>query len=234
MAELLSKSFYVDDLLSGEESVSKAFTIYQKSKEIMTAGGFNLRKWNSNSKKVLKRIEEVESMVKDQSERVAARDDDESYAKSTTSQGMTTPNIVKLLGNRWNTNSDTIFFDFAEFQIYASTLPITKRLLLILVAKFFDTLGLLCPFTVTLRILFQILCRDQLEWDQELDGELKLKFFSIQQKIIHLNSIHVPRNYFRSDTNQVMIELHGFSEYMLPWLLQKQEWLQPSNRVSHY
>ena len=47
---------YVDDFLGGTNSVKKAKEIYQESREIMHKGGFNLRKWNSNSKEVLQAI----------------------------------------------------------------------------------------------------------------------------------------------------------------------------------
>jgi hypothetical protein len=35
--------------------------MYTEAKSIMGQGGFNLRKWNSNSKPLLKKINEVES-----------------------------------------------------------------------------------------------------------------------------------------------------------------------------
>ena len=95
---------------------------------------------------------------------------------------------------------------------YVISLPLTKRSLLKLVAKIFDPLGLLTPFTVTLKILFQILCQHQVDWDQELDGKLNLKFITIRDEIIHLNAIEIPRYYFCSDTSLVEIQLHGFSD----------------------
>ncbi|XP_028415515.1 uncharacterized protein LOC114538580 [Dendronephthya gigantea] len=211
MAELLSKAFYADDLLTGESSVSKAFKIYERSKEIMAKGGFNLKKWSSSSSEVLEKIEQVES--KRETEHVVSREDDESYAKSTTSQGTAmSSNIVKLPGVRWNTSTDTIFFDFVELQNYANSLPITKRSLLSLVAKIFDPLRLISPFTVTLKILFQIACFDKVDWDQELVGERKLKFLALRSEIIQLNSIRIPGYYFCKDTNTITVELHGFSD----------------------
>ena len=53
-------SLYVDDLIVGVDSVEQGLNLYQKAKEIMTAGRFNLRKWNLNSAEFLNQIREVE------------------------------------------------------------------------------------------------------------------------------------------------------------------------------
>ena len=45
MAELLEVSLYVDDLITRAEPAKDALQIYEKSKKIMSEGGFNLRKW---------------------------------------------------------------------------------------------------------------------------------------------------------------------------------------------
>jgi hypothetical protein len=47
---------YVDDLVSGAQNDEKAFQIYEESKEIMSTGGFNLRKWHSNSSSLVNPI----------------------------------------------------------------------------------------------------------------------------------------------------------------------------------
>ena len=49
MFKLLEQSFYVDDLLTGESNDEKALAIYHRAKKLMAEGGFNLRKWKTNS-----------------------------------------------------------------------------------------------------------------------------------------------------------------------------------------
>ena len=56
----LLESFYVDDFNSGEENVDQAFELYLKSKKILSDGGFTLRKWSSNSNKLLELIRKNE------------------------------------------------------------------------------------------------------------------------------------------------------------------------------
>ena len=81
MYELLRKSLYVDDLLTGEENDENGFIVYQKSNKIMASGGFNLRKWNSNSQTLLKSIETCESLQEQRgSVDHATAENDELYA----------------------------------------------------------------------------------------------------------------------------------------------------------
>ena len=43
LVELIKKSLYVDDLLTGPDNVQGGFELYQDSKELMAKGAFNLR-----------------------------------------------------------------------------------------------------------------------------------------------------------------------------------------------
>ena len=49
LSKQLAEGFYVDDFTGGTETVEEAFTTYEKAKELMRKGGFNLRKWHTNS-----------------------------------------------------------------------------------------------------------------------------------------------------------------------------------------
>ena len=51
----------VDDLSCSTNSNQEAFEIYSVTKEIMKQGGFNLRKWQSNSKELMKLINDSET-----------------------------------------------------------------------------------------------------------------------------------------------------------------------------
>ena len=58
LVQKLLNSLYIDDLNSGCTTVEEAFDLFVKSKKIMSQGGFNLRKWCSNS-------QELRSLIKD-------------------------------------------------------------------------------------------------------------------------------------------------------------------------
>ena len=49
LVQNLLNSFYVDDLVTGERGVEECLSLYQKSKKCLSEGGFNLRKWISDS-----------------------------------------------------------------------------------------------------------------------------------------------------------------------------------------
>ncbi|PFX11054.1 hypothetical protein AWC38_SpisGene25514, partial [Stylophora pistillata] len=171
MAEMLEKSLYVDDLITGTETDEEALVVYKKSKQIMAEGGFNLRKWNSNSRTLLRAIESVEYSSEAKSNQDNTTEDDESYANlSTTPRSSEVKNdtIVKVLGLYWDTASDEFCFDLTELYKYGSSLPAKKRSVLKLTAKIFDPIGFLTSFTVAMKILFQELFLDKIDWDSDL------------------------------------------------------------------
>ncbi|XP_044172645.1 uncharacterized protein LOC114972132 [Acropora millepora] len=214
MYDLLRKSLYVDDLLTGEENDENGFVVYQKSKRIMASGGFNLRKWNTNSQTLLKSIEACENS-QEQKESVdqCTAEDDESYAKSSITPGNSeTKNdtVVKVLGMNWDTVEDNFLFNFTDLCDYGMSLPVTKRSVLKLSAMVFDPIGFLTPYTVEMKILFQELCLDKIDWDSSLPKHLLGTWNLLLNELKCFNNVKIPRCYFRS--KPVQFELHGFSD----------------------
>jgi hypothetical protein len=112
-------------------------------------------------------------------------------------------NTVKVLGSIWNTASDTLEFNFSNLVDEAKSLPPTKRSLLKISAKIFDPLGLLSPFTIQWKVLFQLMCNENIEWDDELSGEHLKKMELTDIRSSTLNNVCVPRCYFEID-NKVL------------------------------
>ena len=107
----------------------------------MASGGFNLRKWNTNSQTLLKLIEACENSQEQKGlvDQCTA-EDDESYAKSPITPGNSeTKNdtVVKVLGMNWDTVEDNFFFNFTDLCDYGMSLPVTKRSVLKLSAMVF-------------------------------------------------------------------------------------------------
>lgn len=61
LVEGVLKSLYVDDYASGSSSVPSAVDLCKKVKSRLAEGGFNMRKWTSNSKEIVPKLEEVKN-----------------------------------------------------------------------------------------------------------------------------------------------------------------------------
>ena len=59
------RSTYVDDMVSGASNEEEAFQLYCESKDVLSRGGFNLRKFVTNSYPLHKRIQERELLQPD-------------------------------------------------------------------------------------------------------------------------------------------------------------------------
>ena len=209
---------YVDDLSCSTNNDHEAFEIYSVAKEIVKKGGFNLYKWQSNSKELMKLINDSESETLSDStnsskleleNNATFSEDDQSYAK-TESGSTTSADETKVLGVNWDPNSDKFYFNFAKVHEYGKELPITKGSVLKLLAKLFDPIGVLSPFIIRLKILFQQICIAKFDWDEELQGEMHSKFLSYLSELPTLNQI--PWCYFNSSSQIVSIQLHAFSD----------------------
>ena len=135
-AEVVHKSRYVDDCLTGAEDPD--------SGELFSRGGFVLRKWNSNDSSVLQQI--PPDMI--DSKEIQVLFDDDTY--------------FKTLGVEWIVVTDQ--FRVSVNKTSPGKTP-TKRNIASDVAKVFDALGLLSPCTIKMNILLQRLWEFKLEWD---------------------------------------------------------------------
>jgi len=104
--------------------------------------------------------------------------------------------------------TDELLFDFSELYKYGRALPETKRSVLKLTAKIFDPIGFLTPFTIEMKILFQELCLERVDWDGELQGDLLKSWRLLLEELRCLNGVRIPRCYFQS--TPVKCELHCF------------------------
>lgn len=180
----------------------------------MAAGGMNLRKWHSNSLELLDKIESspVSTSLSTSQMTAGVTEEDNTYVKtmigphvSKQSQGLT-----KVLGVTWNSSLDVFTFELNELMEFAHSLLVNKRSILKLAAKIFDPLGLISPFVIQLKMLFQTLCIQQVNWDDPLTGELLTKWRKIISQLNCLNSVQVPRCYFSG--NPCTKQLHGFCD----------------------
>ena len=108
----------------GEETVFSAFQLYQAAKRVMVNGGFNLRKWNSNSIELLQRIEQMD--VHETEKSLIRQNLCDACIPNTDGN---TP-LSKLLGIVWDSKSDVFTFETNSLEQFVKKLNVSKRSLL--------------------------------------------------------------------------------------------------------
>ena len=145
-APVVSTSFYVDDLLTGAETPAQAVALYQSLRGLLAKGGFDLRKWRSSSTSVLQAIEPSLH------EKVPVQD---------LVNQIQSP-YPKALGVELDSAQDVMSTSLNLPSQYEST----KRGIISDITRTFDVLGWLAPTIVVMKIMYQQVWEEKLEWDE--------------------------------------------------------------------
>lgn len=194
-AERVAKEFYMDDLMTGCETVENGIRLYNQMNALLKEGGFILQKWSSNKDELLKIIDQTQNSNKE-----ATKDDKALEFKQ--------DNIVKILGLTWNRSRD-------EFQ-YSVTLPplsapVTKRKIISDVARLFDPLGWIAPCMIKAKVFIQRLWIAGTEWDEEPPNSIKEDWITYRNELQKLTDFKIPR-WLNTKVDDLAVELHGFSD----------------------
>lgn len=180
---VIKTDFYVDDVLSGANSVEKARDLYAELKSLMNSACFNLRKWTSNSSELLKTI---------------PSSDRELQAEN---------GMIKTLGVTWSPQTDDFKFNLS---IQLDDIPNTKRQLTSEVASLYDPLGWFSPVVIMGKHILQLLWAEKLDWDQPISNNHVQSWLKIKNELNQLKNISIPR-WISYSPNEPM-ELHGFCD----------------------
>ena len=167
----LSQNLYVDDWLSGVDNETDVLEVKAAASAIMEQGGFPLAKWGSNSSLLC-----TGTSTESSSDRKCAFDGDSLMC-------------IKILGMQWDTASDSFYFEAQSM----SNMLYTKRLVLSFIARIFDPLGFLNPFTVLIKVLFQDLWMLGLDWDEQLPPEFQRKMHAWVEGFQKIREWKIPR-----------------------------------------
>ena len=218
------RAIYVDDLNSGGNGDDSVYMLYKKAKLRLAEGGFNLRKFVTNSPGLMEKIERNEStlsskLAKDistshNSEQPDAVDEDETYSKITLGNEPTTSESEqRVLGVNWNFVEDQLVFDLSGIAELAKTFEPTKRNIVRLSAKFYDPLGYMSPITVQFKQMFQELCESKVGWDDEISHSIRVKWEKLVAELLKMKRILLPRCYFYNISERVISStIHGFCD----------------------
>lgn len=181
------KDFYMDDLLSGADSIEEARELKEGISKVLALGGFILRKWSSNRPETLAGNEEPNI------EHYIAGD-----------------NTSKTLGIRWNAQLDILMYDCPDdfWDILAK--GITKRVILSLISQIFDPLGLLAPLIIRAKLVLQVLWQERLGWDEEVPSNVLQPWLTLQKEFQGLSAIQIGRQAICTTPKD--IQIHGFCD----------------------
>ncbi|XP_024875256.1 uncharacterized protein LOC112456750, partial [Temnothorax curvispinosus] len=179
---------YMDDVLSGADTISRAKEIRRQLDRICMAGGFPLKKWSANEASILDEVPPEDRLQREPRWWLPG----ESHL---------------TLGLRWHPREDQFAYSTQLTQLEA----ITKRSVLSLAARLFDPLGWLAPTTVLAKILFQSTWLLGLDWHTQLTDTDVRRWLEFQAGLPLLETIRVPR-WLESDQEGVKRELHGFAD----------------------
>ncbi len=183
-SKCILNSFYVDDLLTGSDSVENAIKLKNEIVEILGNACFPLRKFYSNKQEVLLDCDKGQLDAYDLSE----------------------DKTRKTLGLFWSPNSDS--FNFSTNFITENAC--TKREILSIIAKIFDPMGLAGPVTVRAKIIMQRLWQCKVGWDVAIPIDTLTLWQAFSEKLSALDLIKIPRQV--TITNYTSIEIHGFCD----------------------
>ncbi|KAJ8963178.1 hypothetical protein NQ318_018643 [Aromia moschata] len=187
IASIIRHDFYVDDMLTGAETIEHAQYICREVSRVLKSGCFELRKWCSNDPLVLQNIGETNLSFG-----ILELGADES---------------TKTLGLHWSCKNDKLLYNVEKIF---NDQKCTKRTILSLTAKIFDPLGLLGPVIVIAKILLQSLWIEKLSWDEVLPFSILAKWTKFTNELSKLNELSVNRQVVCEGATK--IELHGFAD----------------------
>lgn len=151
--EKIRHSIYVDDTASGADSNNDAYKLYSDSKAILKDGGFNLRKFVTNSTELQRKIDEKESLTQQH----PTDTDPEPYTKITLGATQTVKDgETKVLGVKWNHQQTPLCLISVICLLKCPIQSPPRGVHAVRAAsKFYNPLGFVSPVTIRFKVLFQ-------------------------------------------------------------------------------
>ncbi|XP_057320153.1 uncharacterized protein LOC130664283 [Microplitis mediator] len=130
-SKILKRDFYVDNHLTGTNSLAEILQLRDEIIQLVRKGGFGLRQWASHHQRTLDNFDE-KTLDLD----CAINDDP----------------ITKTLGVVWNSRTDSFIYTVNPID---PSRKITKHPILSDIAKIFDPIGLLGPVVLAAKTIIQ-------------------------------------------------------------------------------
>ncbi|KAL3976302.1 alcohol-forming fatty acyl-CoA reductase [Sarotherodon galilaeus] len=187
--------FYVDNCLQSFPSAESARTLLDKLRNHLSEGGFDLRQWASNNPVV---ISHLPSEVRTASNELCLTEDKPSGPHERT------------LGLLWNCETDLFVYKYTTLASH----PTTMRRIYAVLARLYDPLGYLLPFTTRAKTLVQELWRKERDWDDPSLPHNLLETWKSWEEELYLPQIAIPRCYTSKemDVSTTVRDIHIFCD----------------------
>ena len=205
LVKKIEQGLYVDDLSTGCENEEEGWDTYLRVRQIFKEGGFNIRKWKSNSKLLNERFERAEN----KGEMKGTALDDSTIASILL--GQNDGDLEKVLGIDWDSDTDEFVSHLKNTCVEGLKMEKTKRNLLALAASVYDPFGFLSPIILPLKVMFQNLCKDGGDWDEILKEKYIKDWMEWCQRGIDFEGMRIPR-FILSEKGIKEAMLVGFSD----------------------
>ena len=187
----VQRNFYMEDFLKSVRTPQEAIEIYQKVRDILIKGGFNLTKWITIDDEVKSQIPET-----DRSTKVVKTFEVE-------------PQSSSILGLNWNVDTDSLIVCCGTEQ--EVTAKIAQRIVLSFVSAVFDPLGICSPFTIRMRFLLKSIWAAMGQpWDKELTAEHSKLFSDWCSELREIRTMSINKLYFENGCTN--LRLHIFTD----------------------
>lgn len=183
-ARVLRTHLYVDDLLTGVNTIDEARALRDNIIALLAQDDFNIQQWASNDERI------INDLIPDAVNSNLILDKN---------------NLLKTLGISWSVYDDTL-----RYSVYPMncTERITKRTIISEIAKIFDPLGILGPVILHAKKMMQDLWRSKVDWDESVPSSIHTAWLDFVTQLI--NELSVDRPVVISD--YIDIQIHGFCD----------------------
>ncbi|XP_070516626.1 uncharacterized protein [Cardiocondyla obscurior] len=185
-AEIIKNYFYVDDLLTGADTVENARAIRNDIIALLGLGGFSIRQWASNDLQIINDLS-VEAVHKN-----LTLDYDTS---------------LKTLGVSWSTYDDEIHYSISLLDLDST---LTKRKILSDIARIFDPIGLMGPLVLHAKKIMQDIWRSGVQWDESVPQSIQYEWTEFIKQLKNMSRVSFDRKI--SIESCYENQIHGFCD----------------------
>ena len=113
---------------------------------------------------------------------------------------------------KWDPDDDSLLIDLGDIAKEALNTVPTKRSVIRIASRLYDPLGFAAPVIVRMKVLFQEMCQEKLNWDESLPPNLQQKWQAQVTSLQDSPVICVPRFYFANCAQPLSCSLQGFCD----------------------